>query len=285
MWGASFLFIDVALASLPPITVAAVRCLIAAVTLLAAARMMGHTLPRAPRVWLSFLAMGLTNSAIPFILISAGQTRIDSSLAAILIATVPLFTLVMAHLFTEDRSTPRRVAGVVIGFGGIVLLIGPSAIAGVGADLGGQLMIVGAALCYATTQVLVKRHRGGTPIVGAGCSIACSALWTIPLALLVEQPWRADPTTGSIVALAVLGLASTAATHFVFFLLLIRTGPQFVTLNNYIAPAVGLVLGVVFLGENPHWTAYVALAVIVAGIAVATRTPEPRPAPLRAEAR
>jgi drug/metabolite transporter (DMT)-like permease len=285
-WGSSFVLIGVALPTIPPITITAIRCLLAALALLAAARMLGHAIPRGGRVWLSFLAMGLTNSALPFILIAGGQTRIDSSLAAILIATVPLFTLVLAHFFAGDRSTPKRVAGVAIGFGGIVLLIGPSALAGIGADLLGQIMVVGGALCFAITQVLVKRHRGGAPVVGAACSIACSALWTIPLALLVEQPWRgAAPGAGAVAAVLVLGLLSTGFTHFVFFLLLQRTGPQFVTLNNYIAPSVGLVLGIVFLGENPHWTAYVALPVIIAGIFVATRAPRRVPAPAAAEAR
>ena len=284
-WGSAFMFIGVAVKSVPPTTLTAVRCVIASIALLAVARAMGHAIPRDRRNWLLYLALGLTNSGIPFILISLGQTRIDSSLAAILIATVPLFTLVLAHVFTEDKSTPRRTVGALIGFGGIILLVGPTALAGIGGDVAAQLMIVGGALCFAITQILVKRYRGGPPIVGAGCSIACSAIWTIPLALVLDRPWQVEPTLLATGAAVVLALVSTAATHFVFFLLIGRTGPQFVTMNNYIAPGVGLLLGVALLGEQPHWTAYAALAVIVTGIAVATRRTQPRPAPAPAEAR
>lgn len=272
-WGSSFLFIGLAVQSIPPLTLAAARCLLAAVTLLAFAAALGYAIPRSAKVWFIYLLMGLTNSALPFMLMSVGQTRIDSSLASILITTVPLFTLVLAHVFTEDKSTPRRIAGVLIGFCGIVLLIGPAALAGIGADVGGQFMIVAAAACFAVTQILVKRFGGGTPLVNAGCSIACSALWTIPLAAFVEHPWQAAPATIGIVSAVVLGLVSTAATHFIFFLLIRRTGPQFATLNNYVSPAIGVMLGVVVLAERPHWTAYAALLVIVAGIAVATRQP------------
>ncbi|HEY7610675.1 MAG TPA: EamA family transporter [Alphaproteobacteria bacterium] len=284
VWGSSFLFIGVAVKSIPPLTLAALRCLIGALVLLAAARVMGHAIPRDPRAWLSYLAMGLTNSAIPFILITLGQTRIESGLAAILIATVPIFTLALAHWFTEDKTTPRKAVGTLLGFAGIVLLVGPAALAGVTSGLVGQLLVVGGALCFAITQVLVKRHRGGTPVVNAACSLACSALWTVPFAFAVEQPWHAAPALIGAGALLALGILSTGISHLVFFLLIRSTGPSFVTLNNFIAPPVGLAWGILLLGENPPWTAYAALAVILAGIAVATRRPRPRSAPAPAEA-
>jgi drug/metabolite transporter (DMT)-like permease len=282
VWGSSFLFIGVAVKSVPPLTLAALRCVIGALVLLAAVRAMGHAIPWSPRAWLSYLAMGLTNSAIPFMLISLGQTRIDSGLAAILIATVPIFTLALAHAFTDDKITPRKAAGTLLGFIGIVLLIGPAALAGVAAGVVGQLLVVGGALCFAITQVLVKRHRGGTPVVNAACSLTCSALWTVPFAFLLEQPWHASPTLEGVGALIALGLFSTGLSHLVFFLLIVRTGPSFVTLNNFISPPVGVAWGILLLGENPPWTAYVALAVILAGIAVATSRPRAAPAPAAA---
>jgi drug/metabolite transporter (DMT)-like permease len=282
VWGSGFLFIGVAVKTIPPITLAALRCLIGAMVLLAAARAMGHAIPWQPRAWLSYLAMGLTNSAIPFILIAAGQTRIDVGLASILIATVPIFTLILAHFFTEDRTTPRKAVGTLLGFSGIVLLIGPAALAGMAAGVSGQLMVVGGALCFAITQILVKRHKGGTPVVNAACSLACSALWTVPLAFLIEQPWQAEPTLAGIGSLLALGILSTGLSHLVFFLLIHSTGPSFVTLNNFIAPPVGVAWGILLLGENPPWTAYVALGVILAGIAVATSRPRPVAAPAEA---
>lgn len=282
VWGSSFLFTGVAVKSMPPLTLAALRCLIGALVLLAAVRAMGHAIPRDPRAWLAYLVMGLTNSAIPFALITLGQARIESGLAAILITTVPIFTLALAHFFTEDKTTPRKALGTFMGFCGIVLLIGPAALAGVSSSLAGQLLVVGGALCYAVTQVLVKRHRGGTPVVNAACSLTCSALWTVPMACLVEQPWHAAPTLEGIGALVALGVFSTGLSHVVFFLLIVRTGPSFVTLNNFISPPVGVAWGILLLGENPPWTAYVALAVILAGIAVATSRPRGATAPAAA---
>jgi drug/metabolite transporter (DMT)-like permease len=282
VWGSSFLFIGVSIKSIPPLTLAALRCLIGALVLLAAARAMGHAIPRDPRAWLSYLAMGLTNSALPFMLITLGQTRIDSGLAAILIATVPIFTLALAHRFTDDKTTPRKAAGTALGFIGIVLLIGPAVLAGLAGSLVGQLLVVGGALCFAITQVLVKRHRGGTPVVNAACSLTCSALWTVPLAAIAEQPWHAEPALVGIGALLALGLFSTGLSHLIFFLLIRSTGPSFVTLNNFIAPPVGVAWGILLLGEHPPWTAFAALGLILAGIAVATSRPRMRPRPAAA---
>ncbi len=285
VWGSSFLFVGVSVRSVPPLSIAALRCFIGALVLLAAARAMGHAIPRDPRAWLSYLIVGLTNSAIPFALLSLGQTRIESGLAAILIATAPLFTLLLAHFFTNDRTTPRKALGTLMGFSGIVLLIGPAALAGIAAGIVGQLLVVGTAFCYATAQVLVKRHRGGTPVVNAACSLACSSLVAVPFALVLEQPWHASPEWTAVGALAALCVLSTGVSQFVFFLLIQRTGPSFVTLNNFIAPPVGVAWGILLLGEHPPWTAYAALAAILAGIAVATSRPRARPAPAPAPAR
>jgi drug/metabolite transporter (DMT)-like permease len=285
VWGASFVFIGVAVKTVPPLTLTALRCVIGALVLLAAARAMGHAIERTPRAWLSYAAMGLTNSAVPFLLISAGQLRVDSSLAAILIATVPLFTLLLGHFFTEDKTTPRKIAGTLLGFGGIVLLVGPAALAGIGGSVLHQLMIVGAALSFATTQVLVKRHRSGAVVGNAAATLSCSALWTLALALLFDAPWRIEPTALTLGAVLALGVLSTGLSHLVFFVLIRRTGPSFVTLNNFIAPVVGLVLGILLLGEDPPWVAYAAMGVILLGIWVATRSSRARPVPLPAAAR
>jgi drug/metabolite transporter (DMT)-like permease len=119
-------------------------------------------------------------------------------------------------------------------------------------------------------------------MVNAGCSLACSSVWTVPLAFLVEQPWHAEPTLAAIGTLAALGILSTGLSHLVYFLLIVRTGPSFVTLNNFIAPPVGVAWGILLLGEHPPWTAFAALGLILAGIAVATSRPRMRPRPAAA---
>lgn len=280
-FGTSFLAIGVAVREVPPITLAASRCLIAGLCLFALVRVLGHEIPKSLRAWLALALLACTNCVIPFSLLAFGQQRIETSLTSILIATIPLFTLIMAHLFTADRATPRRIVGAVTGFCGIVLLIGPSALTGLGTGVAGQLMIVGAALSFAVTQVLVKRLRAGTPLVNAACSLALAAVGTIIVAAIVETPWQASPGWGSLAILVGLGTACTALPLFVFFYLMGRTGPNFVTMNNYISPAVGVFWGVVLLGENPPWRAYVALAIIFVGVAIATAPGRRRPAPAK----
>lgn len=286
-WGSSFLFTGLAVKALPPLTLAALRIAIGMTVLLAALRLAGHRLPGDARSWRNFLLMGLTNSALPFMLLAGGQARIDSGLAAILIAATPLFTLVLAHPLTDDKATKLKTLGAAIGFAGIVILLGPAALAGRGGGVLGQLMILGAGLCFALTQILARRMRNDAPIlVSAACSLLCSALWTVPLALVVERPWAASPdwaaAGGALAALgavAALGLISTGVAHLGFFWLIGRTGPNFVSLNNYISPAVGIFWGWLLLGERLSWTAFAGLAVILTGVAVASWPRRARPAP------
>ena len=195
--------------------------------------------------------------------------------------------VVSAYLFGRRQAVLTAFVSILLV--GLVSFFNPHRfdvvqLAGIGGDVLGQLMIVGGALCYSITQVLVKRNREGSPVVGAACSLTCSSLWTLPMALLVEAPWqRGMPGTEAILSLLAVGLFCTGFTHYIFFLLLRRTGPQFVTLNNYIVPGVALVLGIVLRGERPLWTAYAALAVIAIGIFVATRPSRARaPAPAAA---
>jgi drug/metabolite transporter (DMT)-like permease len=290
-WGSSFLFTGVAVKAIPPLTLAALRIVIGMTVLLLAARLAGHRLPTDARAWRNFLLMGLTNSAIPFMLLTGGQARIDSGLAAILIAATPLFTLLLAHPFTDDKATPRKIVGAAIGFGGIVLLLGPAALAGIGASVLGQVMILGAGLSFAATQILARRMRNDAPApISAACSLVCSALWMVPLALAVDRPWAAaadwQAPSGWLAvagAVAALGCLSTGIAHLGFFWLIGRAGPNFVSMNNYIAPVVGVAWGWLLLGERLSWTAIGGLVVILAGVAFATwprrRAPKAAPAP------
>jgi drug/metabolite transporter (DMT)-like permease len=277
-WGSSFLFTGVAVKAIPPLTLAALRILVGMTVLLAAARLAGHRLPTGARAWRNFLLMGLTNSAIPFMLLSGGQARIDSGLAAILIAATPLFTLLLAHPFTDDKATPRKILGAAIGFLGIVLLLGPAALAGLGGGVLGQLMILGAGLSFAATQILARRMHNDAPApISAACSLVCSALWMVPLALAIDRPWATAAQwqaeggwLAAAGAVAALGCISTGVAHLGFFWLIGRAGPNFVSMNNYISPLVGVAWGWLLLGERLSWTALGGLVVILAGVAVAT---------------
>ncbi|MDJ0950024.1 MAG: EamA family transporter [Alphaproteobacteria bacterium] len=270
-WGSSFMFIKIGIGSIPPVTLAAARVLIGAALLAAIARAQGRHFPPIGRVWLLFLLIGLTGNALPFALIGVGETLIDSALAAVLIATVPLFTMCLAHFFAaDDRLSAGKILGLVLGFSGVVLLIGPDALAGAQADVLGAAAIVGAALGYAVTNIAAQQARRLPAVVAGACTLACAALWAVPASLLLERPWTVSPGTDALLALLALTLVSTAAGNLVFFRLIARTGPSFVSFNNYLIPGMGVIFGTLFLGEEIGLRTLGALALILLGIAAAT---------------
>jgi drug/metabolite transporter (DMT)-like permease len=273
IWGSSFLFMSVALASLPPLTIAALRIGISFAFLLAIVLLLGHRLPRDGDSWRKLVAMGLLSGSVPFTLLVFGQQRIDSSVVAMLITTVPLFTLGLAHACGDDRADLRKLAGVAIGFLGVVLLLGPAALQGEASSLLGQLLVMGAAFAFALTQIIGRRlsPAAGSAFMRATFGTGVSALVSVPLALLIEAPWTlAAPRADSILAVLALGLVSTALGHVLFYWLIARMGPNFVAANNYLAPAVGVLWGVALLGEALTWLRCAALAVIFLGVAIAT---------------
>jgi drug/metabolite transporter (DMT)-like permease len=271
IWGSSFLFVNLSLRGFTPVTLAALRCVLGALFLLAVTAAMGLRLPRAPRVWAIFAALGLFSSALPFLLINAGQTRIPASVAAILISAVPLFVLLLAHVFTDDRIRPYKAAGVAIGFGGIVLLVGPAALEGLTRGLVGQLFVLAATFCFAMTTVGARRFvTGVSPVVSSFCSLAMASAFTVPLALIFDEAGAQQPGWDSLIGLAGLGFLSTGVAYIVYYRLTATAGPNFVAMNNYIAPSIGVAWGMLLLGERPGWHAFAALAVILVGVAIAT---------------
>jgi drug/metabolite transporter (DMT)-like permease len=284
IWGSSFFFIELGLRSLTPITLTASRIILGAVILVTAARIVGHRFPRDLRRWRHFFLLGLFGNVLPFSLISTGQVAIDSGLAAILIATVPLITLPLAHTFTDDKFNARKLVGVLLGFAGIVLLIGPTSLGGLGGQFWGELMVVGAALCFSISLVVARRIRDVPALVATGASMSCSTVMIVILAFILEAPLSLRPTTTSLLGITMLGVFSSGLAMLLYFRLAATVGPNFVAANNYIAPAVGVTWGVLLLGEPFTWRAIAAFAVILSGIAVATlRLPARRPAPAAGE--
>ena len=282
IWGSSFLFIELGLRSMTPISLAACRIAMGAAILYVAARALGHRFPRDPRRWGYFFLMGFLGHVIPFSLINTGQMSIDSGLAAILIATVPLITLPLAHFFTDDRFDLQKACGIVLGFGGVIVLIGPDALGGFGSRFWGQMMIVGAATCFAVTLVLARRIRDVHPLVASAASLGCSTVMIVILAFVVEAPLSLRPGSASILGIVLLGVFSTGAAMLIYFHLTSTVGPNFVAANNYIAPGVGVMWGVVLLGEPFTWRMVGAFAIVLAGIAVATIRLPRRRAPVAA---
>ncbi|MGD8436852.1 MAG: EamA family transporter [Syntrophobacterales bacterium] len=268
IWGASFLFIKVAVVTIPPFTVAFGRTALAALILYVVLRYRGLKLGSWGHLWGAFLILGLLNGAVPYTLITWAEIHIDSGLAAILNALMPLFTVLLAHFFTQDEKLNwMKVIGIFLGFLGILVLIGPAVLKGLGTHVIGQLAVVGAALCYAMAAIYGRRLKEVPPLVSATGQLIGAALLTMPLSFIIDPPWELSVTLLSLGALACLSLLGTALAYILYYYLLARIGATNVSLVTYLLPITGVFWGALLLGERLHWSAFLALALILAGIA------------------
>jgi drug/metabolite transporter (DMT)-like permease len=268
IWGASFLFIKVAVVTIPPFTVAFGRTALAALILYVVLRYRGLKLGSWGHLWGAFLVLGLFNGAIPYTLITWAEIHIDSGLAAILNALMPLFTVLLAHFFTRDEKLNwMKVIGIFLGFLGILALIGPAVLKGLGTHVIGQLAVVGAALCYAMAAIYGRRLKEIPPLVSATGQLIGAALLTLPLSFIIDKPWQLSVTLLSLGALACLSLLGTALAYILYYYLLARIGATNVSLVTYLLPITGVFWGALLLGERLHWSAFLALVLILAGIA------------------
>lgn len=271
VWGGSFFFTGIAIEELPPLTITLLRVGLAALILHAVLRAIGRRMPGGRRVWAAFLVMGLVNSALPVSLIAWGQVRIASGLASILAATSPLFGVIVAHAFTRDeRMTGNRLAGVLLGFSGVTVMVGPTALGGLGADVAAQLAVLAAALSSASASVFGRRFRamGLTPLVTATGQVTSSTVIMLPLALLIDRPWLL-PLPGAPVLAAVVGLAvlSTVLGYLLYFRILATAGATNILLVGFLVPVSAVVLGAAVLGERLDPSHLVGMALIGLGLA------------------
>ncbi len=269
LWGGSFFFIGVAVVDLPPLTIVALRVGIAALALWSIALAMGLRPPRDVKIWGAFLCMGLLNNAIPFVLIVWGQTQIASGLASILNATTPLFTVVVAGmLLPDERATPLKLAGVTVGFLGVVVMLGVPAI-GEGASTLAQVAIMGAALSYACAGVFGRRFKkmAVSPLVTAAGQVTASALVMAPIAWLVDGPLDvAGPSAGTWASIISLAVLSTAVAYVIYFKLLGSAGATNLLLVTLLVPVSAILLGSLFLNETLEGVHLVGMALIALGL-------------------
>ncbi|SFM37415.1 DMT family transporter [Methylobacterium pseudosasicola] len=271
LWGGSFFFTGIALSGLPPLTLVVLRVGLAALILNLVLPLNGLRLPRGLRIWTACLGMSLLNNVLPFCLIVWGQTHIASGLAAILNATTPLFTVIVAHLLTTDeRMTGNRLAGVLVGLGGVAVMVGPAALAGLSAGLLAQLAVLGAALSYAFASVFGRRFLGlgVPPLALAAGQVTMSTLVLLPVALAIDRPWTL-PIPGAPVWGAVFGIAtlSTALAYVLYFRILARAGATNLSLVTFLIPVSAILLGALVLGERLEPRHYLGMALIGCGLA------------------
>jgi drug/metabolite transporter (DMT)-like permease len=225
-------------------------------------------MPSSPKMWAAFLVMALLNNLIPFSLIFWGQTQISSSLASILNATTPVWTVLLAHRLTVDeRLTPYRLGGVLFGLTGAAIMIGVDALQGMGTNAWAQLAVVGAAISYSFASIYGKRLKGTPPIVSAAGQVTCATLMIIPITLLVDKPWLL-PMPGLNVWGAILGLAllSTALAFLIYFRLLPTVGATNLMLVAFLIPVSAILLGMTILGEQLDTRQFVGMGLIGLGL-------------------
>lgn len=271
LWGASFPLIEVLLVELPVLTIVALRVFVAALFLWGVLIATGGMPPFTRRMWSVFAVIGLTNNLIPFLLIVAGQTEITASLAAILNATTPLFTALLAALvLSDEKLTLQKAAGLACGVVGVAIMLGPTAFAGTG-SLWGPLAILGAAISYAVSAVFVRRVKitGVRPTAIAAGQTTMSSLYLVPMALLVDGPGAMAGVSAPIwLAVLVNGTLLTGFAYILYFTLLRRAGATNTTLVTVLIPVVAVLIGVGLLGEALSLAQAVGMVFIAAGLAV-----------------
>lgn len=269
VWGASFFFAKVAVAEVPPLTIVLVRVAGAALCLWVVLRLTGRHLPRTLAGWAPYFLLGLINNVIPFGLIFWGQKEIASGLAAILNASTPLWTVLLAQLLTADEKIDAgKLAGIVLGIGGVAMMIGVDALHGLGDALLPQLAVVGAAVSYGFASIFGRRFSANPPIVTAAGQVTASTAMMLPIAAIVDRPWTLDmPSWHVIGSLVGLGIFSTAFAYILFFRIIARAGATNVSLVTLLVPVSAILLGSAVLGERLDPSDLAGMALIAAGLA------------------
>jgi drug/metabolite transporter (DMT)-like permease len=268
LWGGSFTLIKIAVETVPPVTLVAVRVSVAAVVLLAVVRARGLAMPRDKRTWAGFAVQGVLQSALPFVLISWGELYIDSALAGILNATPPIFALLVTLLITKQEAIGgEKIFGVLLGMAGVAIVIGVSALQGLGLQPLAQLAVIGASVSYAIAAIWTRRFAGMPAAVTAAGAMACAAAITVPLSLVLDRPWALAPSGKGLLALACLSLLSTALAMLIYFRLVQTLGAVGTTSGSYLRAGFSVVLGMLVLDESFAWPAVLGMVLIVAGVA------------------
>jgi drug/metabolite transporter (DMT)-like permease len=271
LWGGSYTFIKLGVATIPPITLIAARTAIAGLLLLAIMHARGLRLPRDAATWRRFLFQACLNSVIPWTLIAWAERSLDAGLATILNSTSPVFTFFLTlFIARHETKTLRKLLGVIAGIAGICLIVGVQAFSGLGEQLVAQLATIAATVCYAGAAIFSRGFRDIDPMAPAAGSLLAGAAILVPISLVVDQPWTLAPSTSSLLALLGLAVFSTAIAFVIYFRLIQTLGSVGTTAQAYLRVPIGVALGVLFLGESLSPTAWIGLGCVVIGVAAMT---------------
>ena len=271
LWGGSFFFVELAIVDIPTLTLVWLRVTIAAICLWAVVFIKKIEIPKTRKIWLPLLFMGLFNNALPFSLIVWGQHEIPSGLAAIFNATMPLFTVLVAGVFLADESiSSLKLFGVLLGFSGVIAMIGPSQLLHLEGPVLAQVAILGAAFCYAIASTYGRRFRSmSVPlIITAAGQVSCASLLLAPLAWQVDGILDLSSVSiRSAMAVLSLGVFCTALAYVGYFRILSSSGATNLSLVTFLVPVSAIFLGWLFLNETLQWIHYFGMGLIAIGLA------------------
>lgn len=275
LFGSAFMLTKISVQEYPPSVVAGGRIIIAAILLIVLSIIRKDSFSFFKSHWLLLVALAFFGCSLPFYLISWGQQTVDSSIAGILMAIMPLTTIVLAHFFvTGERLTPNRVVGFVLGFVGILVLFGPSALANLdtGASrLVAMLAILAGAVSYAINTIIAKRLPNESFVALSAAVMTIASLIMLPAMFLADQDWQLSIISAEFVSLVLLGIFPTAIATIIYFAVIARVGPSFLSQINYLIPVWAVIIGILFLNESVGANAIIALILILIGIAIAQR--------------
>lgn len=267
LWGGSFLSARIAAPHVPPLTLVLVRVALAAAALHLLLAALGRRMPTDRRSLVDYAGMGILNNIIPFALIFYGTATIGAGLASILNATTPILTAIVFHLFTrDDRLNPAKTVGVILGFAGVAVMIGPSALGSLGDHFLAEAAIIGAAASYAFSTLWARRFRGRDPRETACGQLTASTVLCLPLALAVDRPWTlAVPPAEVVAAVLFLALIATALAYVMFFRILTVAGSN-VQMVTFLVPVSAILLGWLILAETLSLRAFAGMLLIACGL-------------------
>lgn len=271
LWGASYTFIKLGVATIPPITFIAGRTLLAGVLLMAIMWGRGLKMPADATTWRRFLFQACLNSVIPWTLLAWSERYVGAGLATILNSASPIFTFLLTAAVTRhEAATPRKLFGVVAGMMGICLIVGIDAFRDVGHELLAEAALVAATVCYACAAIFGRGFKGLDPMAPAAGSLMAGAAILIPASLVVDRPWTLAPSISSVLALSALAVFSTAAAFVIYFRLIQTLGSVATTAQAYVRVPIGVGLSIILLGESLSSSAWLGLVCVVAGVAAMT---------------
>ena len=267
LWGTSFMFISISVETIDPLSVVFSRVLIGAILLTFMAYAKGLYLPFTGKAWLAFLVMGMIGNVLPFYLIAWGQLSINSGIAGMIMAIMPLMTMLLAHYFVEGEDLNRyKIIGFALGLCGITLLLGP-VFEGGGQAVFGGIAVFFAAVSYAANTILVRRFPKFNPIVGAAGVLIGASITMLPIWLIQAPPLTTQISNNSMLSVIWLGIGPTAIATLLLFAVIERAGPTFLATINYMIPVVAFFAGAYILSEPVELSSLFALAIILSGIA------------------